>query len=364
MQKVKHIGLLFVAIAFGYVLAALFGLSGAASTSLPERTYEFFVYGLLAVGLYGSVHGINLGELGRSRSIVVSAVTVGVVGKSIIISAILWLYMRDPIAIPLGIAVAQIDPLSVAAMERGGHGGLSTRARTIIRAWSSFDDPMTVILAIYAGALATYIGGSSADVTGIGLQYVRDMGLNLLFAATIWLFTRIFCGLPLSKLAKERLSLTLLFIAFCIAVYFKLMLGIAVVGLFLRPAIETAITVALNSALYIAAVASGALLAGGVWLDQAIVLGCAAFAAQMLVGYGLAAIYRLGTADRVHIALAQQNGITAIILALALEASYVHAVGVIVPAILIVNGISYAANAAADAWLRRRGLMGEDNRTA
>ena len=66
-----------------------------------------------------------------------------------------------------------------------------------------------------------------------------------------------------------------------------------------------------------------------------LVLGLAAFSAQAVVA---AALTRgLPRSDRVGLALAQQNGITAIILALWIEKTYPGAVAILGPAIVVVN---------------------------
>ncbi|MET8053576.1 hypothetical protein ABZU75_38940 [Streptosporangium sp. NPDC005286] len=60
--------------------------------------------------------------------------------------------------------------------------------------------------------------------------------------------------------------------------------------------------------------------------------------------------------DRVHLGLAQQNGVTAVILALVFERDFGGFVAVIAPAILTVNLVHAVANRTADAWEARRSL--------
>ena len=57
--------------------------------------------------------------------------------------------------------------------------------------------------------------------------------------------------------------------------------------------------------------------------------------------------------DRVHLALGQQNGLTAIVLALALQPYLPSAVGIIAMAVLTVNALHLVTNGAWD-------LMGQD----
>jgi len=79
------------------------------------------------------------------------------------------------------------------------------------------------------------------------------------------------------------------------------------------------------------------------------VLAAGAVAAQAIVA---AALTRgLPREDRVRLSLAQQNGITAVILAILLEARVPGAVGVVAPAIVFINLAHAAGNALADRWL-------------
>ncbi len=127
-----------------------------------------------------------------------------------------------------------------------------------------------------------------------------------------------------------------------VAAYFFLMLGIAIIGLFLRPNIEKTIAKTVEVALMLAAVLLGMLLVYGINLSGGLVMGAAAFGAQILVGFLLT--FGLSKKDRVHIAFAQQNGITAIILALLFESSYPGTVAIVAPAILVTNTLHFVTN--------------------
>ena len=175
------------------------------------------------------------------------AITIGVLLKACIIGGILTVVLQNPFGFILGIIVAQIDPLATAALMRGNR--ISKPAQTILRAWSSFDDPMTVILSLYAPVVIAFLTGlqwqpirgtmQELGVTG----YFLETGINLLFAAGIYL---------LWILMKRHSKATnyvvigmvalgmygLLIGALSIAVYYFWMLGIAILGLFMRPPIE------------------------------------------------------------------------------------------------------------------------------
>ncbi|GAA1377535.1 hypothetical protein [Catellatospora chokoriensis] len=328
-------------------LAVLIGLGAAAVTGVriadatDSTPYLLATAALLAIGLYGSTYGIDTAGARQDRRLIVTAVTVGVVVKAAVIGVALALAWQDPLFLLLGIVVAQIDPLSVAALL--GDDRLSPRARTVLAAWSSFDDPITVVLTVYAAAVATdalgldHRGEQGVHVADGLAAYAVDLGLNLLFAGLVWLVWRF------GVRDRPRRATALLALAAAVAVWQFLMLGLALVGLFLRPAwLERLLPRITQGALYAATVLLGLLLIGGIALPQGISLGVAAFAAQILVGWLLTR--NMPPADRLHLAFAQQNGITAIILALRLEAQFAGVVAVVAPAILVTNLTHYTAN--------------------
>jgi NhaP-type Na+/H+ or K+/H+ antiporter len=322
--------------ALGYLVARLAGL-----TDLDSSTA--YLYGtalLLGVGLYGSTYGIEIEQLRRDRRLVVLAVTVGVFVKALLIGAGLALAFRDPVFLILGVAVAQIDPLSVAALL--GDQRMSPRAKSILAAWASFDDPITVILSVYAVSL---VGFGDVREQGFGVGYGVDLLLNLAFAAVAYLVWRV--------AGRHRvLSFVGLAVLFALAVSQFLMLGLAIAGLFYRPPLGRAVALVTQGALAVAVVLLGMLLVDGISLGRGAALGATAFGAQVVVGWLLTR--HLPRLDRVHLAFAQQNGITAIILALRLEAYYAGSVAVIAPAILVTNTVFIFANAVVDRRERRR----------
>lgn len=305
-----------------------FGVASAIDISdLPRQSfYEPFTYALLAVGLYGSVYGIHLAELQNHRRIVLQAVTFGVLLKTIIIGATLYLVTRNVSAFLLGLTVAQIDPLSVANLLHGESSKLSSRAKTILGAWSSFDDPMTVLLSIYA--LYFFIPRSeTGTLIGSVIPFFLGLAQNLLFVLVVYF---------LYKLLKQNhiALMVLLFLSFVVAVAFHWVLGIAIIGLFLRPKISQ-LSYIVSAAFYIAVLLLGFLLVDGVYWVNGLVLGIGAILAQFMVGLFLAR--DLPRDERLYLAFAQQNGITAMILALFFERDLPTTVGVVAPAIIFIN---------------------------
>jgi NhaP-type Na+/H+ or K+/H+ antiporter len=339
------------------LLFILFGCAAAWLTGVRDLQdagwYTLVVASLLAAGLYASTYGIDLKEARQHMKIIISAVTIGVVLKAVLIGGSLALLFQDPFFLILGVTVAQIDPLSVAGLLKGNR--MSAKAKTILASWASFDDPVTVILSLYAPLLVMQFTGAelgsitgSADTAGNFAVYIRELGLNLLLAGgalALWLGVRYYSkkAATWAALAAAASVYVLLAAVASISVLYFMMLGIALVGLFLRPPgiakfIDHAIVVALGAA----AVLLGLLLVDGIDLWKGIALGVAAYFAQVIVGFLLTR--GLPEKDRWHISFAQQNGITAIILALIFEPIHPGTVAIVAPAIIVVNGLHWAVN--------------------
>lgn len=326
------------------VLFSLIGLGLALALSLDVDAlshsdgYKAGAFLLLAIGLYGATSGIDVPQARHDKRIIISAVTIGVVVKALLIGGVLALAWRDPLFLILGVAVAQIDPLSVASLM--GDKRMSVRARNVLFAWSSFDDPFTVILAIYAAAVAvnSFGIGNAGPASGTDplLLYAVDLGGNLVLAAAAWLIWRLIGDRPW----LQYLALAL-FLAASVATGW--MLAIALIGLFARPAsLQPLIPKITQGALYAATIGLGLLLIDGIAIWQGVSLGVAAFAAQAVA----AALLTRGMprVDRWHLAAAQQNGITAIILALTLQIQFDGVVAAVAPAIITVNLLHVGIN--------------------
>lgn len=340
----------------GLALALIFNLGDIQN----ERWYLLTVAGLLAIGLYGSTFGISINEARRHWGLILKAITVGVLLKALIVGAIISLVIGDPFGFVLGVVVAQIDPLSTATLMKGNR--MSKRARTILGAWASFDDPMTVIMALYAPVLIATVAGvewqplqGSMQEQGLGGYFVQT-GINLLFAAGIFVLWQL-----MKRRSRSSNYVVIALVAFgmyglligalSIAVYFFWMLGIAALGLFMRPPIEKLLERGIFWALSMAGILLGILMVDGLNLWAGVALGVAAYVAQIIVGMLLTR--RLEKRDRLHIAFAQQNGITAIILALLFEPYYPGTIAIAAPAIVVINVLHLGVNKVLDAYLER-----------
>lgn len=349
------------------VAAALAGLLVAWAGDIDglERAPEYLLLAsvLLAVGLVGSTRDISLAEVRAHLGTVLLAVTVGVVAKAALIAGVMVLAFRDPAFLVLGVAVAQIDPLAVAAMSRPDR--TSARARSILSIWASFDDPITVLLTVYVSAFALDLsGGDGGALAGAisdrPLELLVDLFANIAFAAGAWLLWLLLraAGLredgprpvrPRVRSALNWLAVALLVALVLFAAWQFLMLGVAIAGLFFRPRLGPVVGRSTQAAYLVATFLLGLLLVQGVDVVPGVVLGLAAVAAQLVVSVPITR--GLPTSDRRYLAWGQQNGITAVILALVLERDFPGTVGIVATAIVVINVIHALATALLD---RRR----------
>lgn len=322
-------------------------LTGHVTDILGGPFYSPFVAFLLSLGLYGSTRAIDLRHLRGDLRTVVLAVTVGVFLKAVLITAVMLAVFQDPAYLVLGVAVAQIDPLSVSAL--GESSRLSRRGRGLLLAWASFDDPITTLLTVYAAALALHFrDGPAAAQTGFGgSTFTVDLLGNLAVAAAAFLVHR------LVRRAAPRwefpAACLVLAAVFAVGTWQMWVLGVALAGLRVRPVLRTRphlvdriLDRSVDAAFLLASVLLGVVLSLGVSPLPGLVLGAAAFAAHALVSLPLTRSQ--SAPDKALLAFAQQNGITAIILALLLEPLFEGTVAVVAPAILVVNLLYLAAN--------------------
>lgn len=338
--------------------AVLAGVGSAAVFQLSEveksTGYQLAVTALLGFGLYSSTYGIALAEFKSQTRTIVLALTIGVVAKAAIVVGVMYWVFREPDYLVLGTVVAQIDPLAVAASR--ARSRMSESAKALLAIWSSFDDPVTVLLTIYitAFALRARQGGLGGSVVATGLgSFGLSLLWNLLLAGAVYLAWRAIRGLkqcqgnkPFGLLTRVLLLLAALAVG-GIAVWFGLLLALAIIGLFVRPQWGHKLDATTQAATLLATFAVGLVLLGGIALLQAAVLGAAAYLAQIVVAL-LLTIPRKWRGDRAGLALAQQNGMTAIILALLLEPDFPGTIAIVAPAIVVVNLLYTLCNSLRD----------------
>ncbi|NUT97245.1 MAG: hypothetical protein HOY78_35015 [Saccharothrix sp.] len=336
---------LLAALGAGWIVAWRLGLREVDQSS----AYSFFITALLGFGLYASTSGIVIEEFRRELRTVVVAVTLGVLAKVALIFGVMFLVYRQPEHLVFAVAVAQIDPLSVAAVR--AKSKMSDSAKALLAAWASFDDPITVLLTVYITSFALQ-GGA---VGGFG-AFTVNFALNLALAGgafLLWLLVRrrgpAVTGRA-ARLAVHAVSAVVVVVIGYVAVSFSLLLALALTGLFFRPDLGKWVDGLAEVGMFAATFAVGLVLAFEFsWALAGIgaVLGAAAFGAQAAVAWVLT-LPRRWRGDRMRLSLGQQNGLTAIILALLLEPTFPGAIAVVASAVVVVNLLHASTNATYD----------------
>lgn len=351
LSTVQRLTLTLAATGVGFLLASSFHLNDLQYSS----QYFYGATILLAIGLYGSTSQIFIKAFRSNIRIILTAVTLGVLLKVVLIAGFMFLIYRDPAYFLLGVAVAQIDPLSVAATRTNSR--LSKDGNSILLAWSSFDDPVTVLLTIYLSVFALSRMGQnglpSDSIFSGGLpSFGESLLANIIFALCALLLWKLIhvanVRIPRARTGNSRhsddaallpllniLAIVALVILVVISIVYFLMLGLAIVGLFFRPSLGIVSDWLTRAAFLVAAVGLGLVLVNGINWVAGLLLGLGAFTAQVLVG--LLITGSLSKTDRGYLAFSQQNGITAIILALLLEPIFRGTAGIVGPAIIFVN---------------------------
>lgn len=319
---------------------------------------------LLGVGLTGCTFGIDKNELkGSDWRLIAMAVTIGVFVKALIIGGVMFFASGQPQFLILGIVVAQIDPLSVGAL--AGTSRISPKADNLLRAWSSLDDPITVLITVlvvtaqkaFGFSLGIHISNVAANSIG---GYGEYLYLNIaLMAVAIWLWQLAYRG---SLAWKIAFTASLLVAAILAGVNWYWMFGLALMGLSIRPETKVYnwINKKLETATKLAFLAAGVIVGYLLYahlsahgLDAQILwglaLGAMAFVSQMIVAPLLTIGSGYTRQDRWHLALGHQNGLTAASLGLA-----TGTIAIVVPAIIATHVLYGATNAILNRKISKR----------
>lgn len=323
-----------------FYIIALMGTGYAASNAFDSikieelhasEWYSYLLYLFLGIGVYASVCGIDLEKLKRDIPLVVQVVTLGVFLKIFIIGGILYLVTGNILSLVLAVVIAQIDPLSVSALT-GKSSVLSKRARNILLVWSSFDDPVTVVVASFIG-MALFSVNNIAEISGVTLVAVNFIVPLIAF---LLFYLRRKGGEELDRLiAMSAFDLVLLIGIFMVSIAFGLILSLALVGLFLRPQnqkiLEWMVMISYTAALFLL----GTHLSIEINFFTGLLVGVAAVLSQLATSFIFTR--KMEKRDTLYLGFCQQNGITTVILALLFAPHMPDIVNVTAMAILFIN---------------------------
>ena len=329
-------------------VGVLAGLAVDVSGLVRSDGYALGAALLLAVGLYGSTYSIDLRALRADLPGVVAAVTLGVVLKAGLIAGTMMLVFGRP-----GVSGARYRrrPDRPVVGRRPDRQGADVTARPVAadgvgvvrRPDDGPADPVSGGVRLHSGGQR----GRPEISRGAGGDYATGLLFNAVLLAVVvlswWAGRRTLSRLPdIPAVRRTRAggAVLLLGAMLVLAALNQLMLGVALAGLVLRAAVlDRAVGRAVGGAYLAAFLTLGLLLAHGVELWPGFVLGVAAFAAQAVVALGVMPLFVRGLErrDRIALGLGQQNGITAVLIALTLERDFPGTAATVGPAVITVN---------------------------
>ena len=288
------------------------------------------MYIAVASGLYLNVSEINISELLKNKVAIASILLIGVPAKILIPGvALSWIALPSlGAALLCATVIAQIDPILTARNvdpER-----FSEKSGTILRCWSSFDDPITVLFAFYI-VLPLFFDQSSGSIG----TYLLSLGFEILICGIVAAIIQKLQDTT-AKIRLQKLGV----IATCV--------GSALLGKFLLPAAlglaarpfknEQAKNRVLNLIFWFSAAVIGG-LAVNLNIDwfAGLVLSLGTFAiAQPLVSFFF--IRGDSPANFWRIVFGHQNGMTAILLTIAIELAtgQTRLMSITIPAVLFI----------------------------
>ncbi|MEM6252950.1 MAG: hypothetical protein AAF821_08505 [Cyanobacteria bacterium P01_D01_bin.156] len=279
----------------------------------------------VAAGLYLNVSEINTSELLKNRAAILAVLLVGVPVKILVPGFILFGVSSFGLGVALLCAtvIAQIDPILTARNvdpER-----FSEKSGTILRCWSSFDDPITVLFAFYV-FLPLFFEASSGSIG----SYLFGLCIETLVCGSTARF------LYDANIRSQKLGV----VATCLssALLGRFLLP-AALGLAVRPfRNERTKTTLLNWIFWFSAAVIGGLAVGlDINWTAGLVLGVSTFAiAQPLVS--LMFIRGDSPPNFWRIVFGHQNGMTAILLTIAIElqTGQTQLMSITIPAVLFI----------------------------
>ncbi len=320
-----------------YFLAAVLGINARHIPYLQE-----VMYATIAVGLYINIVSIDTEIFKSNLNSIFKVILLGVPLK-IILPGFLLAYLSPsvaPIAYLCATVIAQIDP--IAASHSLDYSNISKKSETILRAWSSFDDPITVLFAFYI--FLPIILLVDFNFNEYLLKIFRDI-ITCFVAYSIYkIYDTKFVISRTYKIFVETITVVAIIIYSILSASFLLP---AAVGLFIRPFAAEKLT-KINSAIFYFSVVVLGLLSANLSLDwnSGLILAVSTFfLAQVIV---TVLFLRDSTESKARVMFGHQNGMTAMLLTVAIEVSgsekTAALLSVTLPAIICIAIFYFASN--------------------
>lgn len=334
--------------------------------------FGLFVALVLSVGMFASARRIRVeGARGQLGTILLAGSLGGPVKACLIAAGLLAIARVSPAlatflgeealvtALLFGLAIAQIDPVSVTeTLDWKAHHPdrlqLSVQGQALIHSWSTIDDLASLVLTALLLPVLAGTGGEGAR------PVLVELAMNLPFFAAVlllWAALRRFVSQRLAEVS----SLALMAGTVLAGAFLHTRLGVAAAGLLFRelsPRNEAVIRRSVWIAYAAVLVAIGALLgeASTAQLSSGLLLGSLlallTIAAQAVVALPLSR--KLPWIERISIMLSQQNGMTAAVLGVTIDQYRPGALPVVAVAIIVINSLHLMTTTLFEGWVQRR----------
>ncbi|MEH2067327.1 MAG: hypothetical protein V7K47_04010 [Nostoc sp.] len=297
----------------------------------------------ISLGLYINVLSIDPIFFKSHLNSIIKVIVVGVPVK-IFLPGLLLTYFSPgvaPIAFLCSTVIAQIDP--IAAAKSLDSSKISRKSETILRAWSSFDDPITVLFAFYIFlpllvsnkfSWNQYLVRIALDIIGCFTAYY------IYYKISRWLNT-------LYNNVKISLEIFFLLIIIIYSVLSDSFILPAFVGIFLRPIASEQLETIISAIFYFSVIVIGLLSANLSldWLSGGILAFSTFFLGQVIVTF---LFLKDSMSSKARVMFGHQNGMTAILLTVAIEVSGSDKtrdlLSVTLPAIILIALFYFATN--------------------
>lgn len=324
---------MFTYIVLGYTSYLLVNIFNWNVRSLPHLQQIMFI--VIAIGLYINVASIEIGSFKKELKQITAVLVFGVPIKIILPGLILgWLSPNNSkIAFLCATVIAQIDP--IVASQSFQNIKLKKSSETILRAWSSFDDPVTVLFAFYI--FSPISQSNSFNFIEYFLGYIL---INLLFIGGIYFVYNKLLRTWYKRFKDEIITNINKFIIGFVFIYGLLtssFLAPAAVGLFIRPFKPSNMNKVISVIACFSAIIIGAFAARSIIDWQAGLI----LAISMLVAHALATYFLIKESpqSKLKLMFSHQNGMTAILLTIGLEVSgqgISNLLSITLPAIILI----------------------------
>lgn len=320
-----------------YWLAIVFGISAKSIPYLQEM-----MYAAIAMGLYINVLSIDPTLFKKCLGSIIKVVFIGVPIKIILPGYLLTFFSPKiaPIAYLCATVIAQIDPIASAQSLK--HSKMSKKSETVLRAWSSFDDPITVLFAFYVFIPIIFVAKYNFG------EYLVRLTIDVIVCFLVYYIYIIYNN---QSFINNRVKRIIEVITIICILFYSILSGSfllpAVIGLFIRPFESENLTKVTSAIFYFSVIIIGLLSANMHldWLSGLILAISTFFLAQVLVTL---LFLKDSIESKARVMFGHQNGMTAVILTVAIEVSGSdktnNLLSVTLPAIMLIALFYFSTN--------------------